>query len=106
MAKRIYKYAVPSTVTASVSKWLNARMQNGHLVVWAELDDNCPIQEWLLIYAGTGWEIEEDEALYDVMQYGHYCGSVEDGPYIWHVYACPKHLVKDKHKEKEVLELS
>ena len=106
MAKRIYKYPVPTTMVAPVNKWLNARIQDDHLMVWAELDDACKELEWVIVYIGTGWEIEENEELYDVMQYGHYCGSVEDGPYIWHVYACPRHMVKDRHKEKEVLELS
>lgn len=100
MAKRIYKYPVPTIITAPVNKWLDARIQDNHLMVWAELDDDCKEMEWVLVYIGTGWEIEKDDELYDVMQFGTYCGSVEDGPYIWHVYACPKCVVKDRSKEK------
>lgn len=105
MAKRIYKYNFPGNVIAPVSRWLQARMQNERPVIWAELDDDCPVQEWVLIYVGTGWEIENDEPMYDIMQHGQYCGTVEDGPYMWHVYACPKQLIKEKDREKE-LELS
>lgn len=88
MAKRIYKYPVPGKITAPVWRWLQPRMQYGVPVVWAELDDEADVHDWIIVYVGTGWEIDENDELYKVMEEGHYCGTVEDGAYIWHVYAC------------------
>ena len=90
MAKRIYKYAVPGKMTGRVKKWLQPHYQYGQLMVWAELDDNMPEEDWVIVPIGTGWELEGAEAT--VLDNGEYCGTVleEDGPFVWHVYAVRK----------------
>lgn len=87
MAKRIYKYAVPGKITGRVKQWLQPHYQCGHLMVWAELDDTMPEEDWTIVPIGTGWELEGADAT--VLDNGQYCGTVleEDGPFVWHVYA-------------------
>lgn len=90
MAKRIYKYAVPGKMTGRVKRWLQPHYQYGQLMVWAELDDSMPEENWVIVPIGTGWELEGAEAT--ILDSGEYCGTVleEDEPYVWHVYAVRK----------------
>lgn len=86
MAVKIYKYAVPGRMTGPVRRWLQPLMQDGKPQIWAELDDNLAESSWALIPVGTGWELEGEDA--EFIRQGQYCGTVNDGIYIWHVYAC------------------
>lgn len=87
MAKRIYKYAVPGKITGRVKQWLQPHYQNGQLMIWVELDDTMPEEDWTVVPIGTGWELEGADAT--TLDNGQYCGTVleEDSPFVWHVYA-------------------
>ena len=85
--KTIYKYNVPSVIKGPVKRFLQPQMQNGVPRIWAELDDKLEEKEYYVMYVGTGWFLEPEDEEYKFMEDGIYCGTVIDGPFVWHVYA-------------------
>jgi len=51
-------------------------MQSGVLCMWAELDTDVPAKTRRFSVVGTGHPIAEN---------GHYIGTCDDGPFVWHV---------------------
>ena len=86
MAVKIYKYPVPGRVNAPVRRWLQPHLQDGRMMMWAELDEDLPEQSWAIVPVGTGWEMTGEDA--EFMRKGVYCGTVIDDPHVWHIYAC------------------
>lgn len=89
--RTIYKYNVPGTIKGPIVRFLQPHMQNGEMKIWAELDDRLEEKEYYVLYAGTGWIVE----LHEFMEHGMYCGTVMDGPWVWHVYVIETNRLKD-----------
>ena len=59
-------------------RFLTVQMQNGVITIWAEvIPDGKTIARPVYI-VGTG---------HDVPKFGSYRGTVQDGSFVWHVYA-------------------
>lgn len=50
---------------------------NGILCLWALVEESKPMQDRRVYVVGTGHPINFN---------AHYVGSVNDGPYVWHVF--------------------
>lgn len=82
--KVIYKYPLEIKGKTKIElarggKPLAVQMQNGQLMLWAEIDNKAVCTLRTVTIVGTG------QPIYD---YGDYIGTVQThgGQYIWHVY--------------------
>lgn len=55
-----------------------AGMQDGRVVIWAEVDTSQPMELRHFVTYGTGWEIGEEARCY--------IDTIFDGAFVWHVY--------------------
>ena len=62
--------------------WRMLAFQHGQLCLWAEVRADKPALPCEVIVRGTGHE-------FPVCQPESYVGSVQDGQFVWHVYARP-----------------
>lgn len=78
MRRLIYKYTFDDEMCGVIAaeRILTAQMQHGKIRVWYEHGIND--KEYEVWVVGTGWPIEAD---------AEYIGTVQDGIYVWHVYA-------------------
>lgn len=88
--KRIYKYVVgEDIIKVPIKRFLDAQMQDGHIVVWAEVDDSYPEKSYALWARWTGEPFPD----------GIYIGTVQDGWVVYHIYAVES--VDEKIKKAE-----
>jgi len=77
----IWKYPVkPSVSMPGGATVLTVRYQAGVLMAWCSVDTDAPMVEREFYVYGTG---EPDAPASHLEQY---VASVQDGPYVWHVY--------------------
>jgi hypothetical protein len=86
--RKIYKYpiALKECQTVDLTKGarvLTAQLQNGEIVMWAEVDPDEPMRVWLVYTVGTGTSFIADE------HPGEYVATVQRGEFVWHLYARP-----------------
>ena len=85
--KKIVKYTIEDgdlIIAAKDPKWLDAQMQDGLIRVWAIVDLAAEDKEEYYLYTlGTGWPCKRIP--------GEYIGTVQDGCYVWHVFAAQIH---------------
>lgn len=82
--RRVLKYHLEQGVFQQIvrmsegAKILSVQMVNGELYFWAEVDNSKRVKERHIIILGTG----------DICPPEHmpYIGTVQDDPYIWHIY--------------------
>jgi hypothetical protein len=81
--KPIYKYLLRDGVTieAPIEHILDVQIQNGEIVAWATINDRQPNRKLLFKIFGTGWEFPDD------FEFGTYLKTVQDGPWVWHIFA-------------------
>lgn len=81
--KSIYKYPIDDgvIVDAPIESILDVQIQNGQLVAWATVCDRQPNRKILFKIFGTGWECEDN------FEFGTYLKTVQDGPWVWHIFA-------------------
>lgn len=81
--KSIYKYPIDDgvIVEAPIESILDVQFQNGELVTWATINDRQPNRKILFKIFGTGWEFPDD------FEFGTYLKTVQDGPWVWHIFA-------------------
>lgn len=83
--RTIYRYELPVLGKNWVTlpgryKVLDAQMQNGKPCVWCVVQTDSgssPVCFWVV---GTGFDLDEFEV------HGSYVATLQDGPYVWHVY--------------------
>lgn len=73
-------YDIP-VETPAVADFLDAQMQRGSLCVWMLVDPEQETVTRLFHVVGTGHELD-DKWLDKVI----YLSTVQDGPYVWHVF--------------------
>lgn len=66
-------------IKAPVEKWLTVQEQNGSLCVWAIVDHDTEAKDYYIYTLGTGWPVSKIV--------GDYVGTVQEGAYVWHVFA-------------------
>ena len=83
-------------IKEKVIKWLSAGYDpSGDICVWAIVDPEAGMDERIeydILQIGTGWDFNQNEL--DNMEF---IGTVEEGPYMWHIFVNQP----DKFKEKE-----
>lgn len=83
--RTIYKYPLLLTDSQilhlpSSAKPLSAQLQGDQLCLWAEVEDEWnPGKEVVISIVGTGHPIPPGAV--------NYLGTVQQGPFVWHVYA-------------------
>jgi hypothetical protein len=58
---------------------LTAQMKDGQIRIWALCDPDMEKKSVEIYVTGTGINIDTD-------YYSIYVGTVQDGPYVWHVF--------------------
>lgn len=92
MSKKIYKYPLALTHSGQVFdlqgdvKFIG-KEPSGGLAIWAEHDDDVPAVPHTFFIVGTGNDIVPDT---------EYCGSILDGPFVWHIYSYLTELVYNR----------
>lgn len=67
---------------------LSVAMQHGELQMWAMVDPSASAKRVIVVTVyGTGHPMPDKP--------GIFVGSVQDGPYVWHVFAQPGGFVKE-----------
>jgi hypothetical protein len=81
--KSIYKYPIEdgTIIDAPIEHILDVQIQNGELVAWATIKNRQPNRKILFKIFGTGWEFTDD------FEFGTYLKTVQDGPWVWHIFA-------------------
>ena len=89
--KTIYKYALPAGGAARVPlphnfKKLHLGLDPSNLLcMWAEVDTEEPLEDWIIQGVGTGWPL--DDMPYFTSDECEYMGTINDGIYyMWHYY--------------------
>ena len=60
---------------------ISAQMQLGRLCVWAHVDTNAVVEKRTFRVFGTGWEMPSD-----FTEIYRFIATVQDEPFVWHVY--------------------
>jgi hypothetical protein len=81
--RTIHKYPLAITDTQVIESHsfahpLTVQMQNGQLCLWAVVDTSRRVATYPVTVVGTGHPMQETP--------GHYVGSAQDGPFVWHVF--------------------
>ena len=81
--KSIYKYPIEdgTIIDAPIEHILDVQIQHGELVAWATINNRQPNRKILFKIFGTGWEFTDD------FEFGTYLKTVQDGPWVWHIFA-------------------
>lgn len=89
--RTIYKYALPAEGAVKVPLPRNFKKlhlgldPNNLLCMWAEVDTEEPLEDWLIQGIGTGWPL--DNLPISTIDECEYWGTINDGIYyIWHYY--------------------
>lgn len=91
---KIYKYTLALTDEQVVEmpgplNLLSVQMQKGALCLWAVVCDGAPLEKVEIKVVGTGNPFD------DYLDWSkHYVGTVQDGRFVWHVFA------KDPNEKK------
>ena len=80
----IYKYVLDNDINTveiedKIKRFLDVQIQNGQIVVWAELNDECEVKKYKVIGLGTGWDLKTDAKL-------NYIATIQENEYVWHYY--------------------
>jgi hypothetical protein len=83
----IYKYPISNTDKQTIQMprgalILTAGMQENDIYLWAQVYDNNPMADRQIEIIGTGFPIEENEAI----GYLSYINTVFDGAFVWHIF--------------------
>lgn len=83
--KTIYKYKLELADVQPVNMPMNAeilcaKVQDGNICIWALVDSNAPMIRRVIEIIGTGNPIA------DVGRSRKYIGTVEQNPFIWHIF--------------------
>lgn len=85
MIHEIWKYPIPvrndvhAIQVPHGAKFRSAVMQNGVLVLYAEVNPDAPAYPHAVTVAGTG-------VAFDPLLAGEYIGTVQEEIFVWHVY--------------------
>lgn len=64
-------------------KVLTVQMQIDIACMWVMLDPMCPTQKYTFYINGTGEPMQVNAN----GSVGRYLGTIQDGPYVWHIFA-------------------
>lgn len=64
---------------------LDVQLQHALITLWAEVDISKPNSKRTFVVYGTGWDMPDDirSAMHG---YCDYISTVQDPPYVWHIY--------------------
>lgn len=90
--KTIFKYPIEVTDRQIVrmprgAQILSVQYQGKQLCIWAQVDDQEPLVDRVVLVCGTGHPMPEAP----VGVFLHHIGTVQDGPYVWHVFERKMH---------------
>ena len=98
--RSIWKFRLTGDSTSikeKVIKWLSAGYDpSGDICVWAIVNPEAEKKkkvEYNILQIGTGWNFSQNEL--DNMEF---IGTVEEGPYIWHIFVNQPGKFKEKEK--------
>lgn len=97
--KEIWKFTLDGPdklIKAPVEKWLDVKVQDDNICVWAVIDHDFQEKDYYLYTLGTGWPVNKI--------IGDYLGTVLDGAYVWHLFAAQVSR-SDKKKLEEKMEI-
>lgn len=80
--RTIYKYLVPpisefQLETPKHSQFKHAGLQNDVIFMWFEVDTDQPVEARTFHIVGTGHVVPQDAV---------YVGTVQQPPFVWHIY--------------------
>ena len=90
--RTIYKYDIvaahDSIIEGPITKLLTAQIQNGTIVVWAEVDTEGPNRKFEVFPIGTGWPLDPPLNRKCVLDTHTYLSTVQfaGGSLIFHIY--------------------
>ena len=98
--RSIWKFGLTggnTRIKEKVIKWLSAGYDpSGDICVWAIVDPEAGMDERIeydILQIGTGWDFNQNEL--DNMEF---IGTVEEGPYMWHIFVNQPGKFKEKEK--------
>ena len=65
--------------THKLARPISVAMQGGKVVMWVEVDTSHPVEEQYVYSVGTGFGSPPKNC--------RFVGTVQQGPYVWHIYA-------------------
>lgn len=82
--------------THRIIRPLSVQMQNMVPCLWAEVDEDSEQIEYIVLALGTGHGLNHTME-YVAINYEDaiYCGTVQEGPYVYHIYLYERKEVKD-----------
>jgi hypothetical protein len=69
---------------------------NGNLCIWALVNLDSEMIEIQINVYGTGWPLSKD-----FITDKQYIDTINDGPFVWHIFDCGSPLVEDKADSDE-----
>jgi hypothetical protein len=90
--RTIYKYDIVAAhdniIEGPITKLLTAQIQQGTIVVWAEVDTSAPVRKFEVFPIGTGWPLDPPLGRECVLDTHTYLNTVQfaGGSLIFHVY--------------------
>jgi hypothetical protein len=93
--RRVYKYPVPDIGTVFTvnmpagAQVVNFETQGEQMCFWAVVDPSARAKPREFTVFGTGWDIEDDR--------WRYVASLQDPPYVWHLFEKGDIPTGDKH---------
>lgn len=104
--RSIYKYDISTDngiIKGPITKLLTAQVQNGAIVIWAEIDTNKPERKFQIVPIGTGWPLDPPAGKDCVLDTHTYIGTVQlaGGSLVLHIYGAEivSKTVKNKTPE-------
>lgn len=85
--RTIYKYPLKITDVQEIEMFEDpvvrfVAVQGGQLCIWVEVDTKAPKMLSRFVIVGTGNPMPDDDDDACLL----HCGSVQMGPFVWHVY--------------------
>lgn len=83
MLQKIFKYTLELTDVQALhlpseSKILHVDVQNENICLWALVYENWPVESRMIRIVGTGHPVDTADLIH--------LGTVQQGPYVWHVF--------------------
>ena len=89
--RSIYKYDISTDngiINGPITKLLTAQVQNGAIVIWAEIDTDKPERKFQIVPIGTGWPLDPPAGKDCVLDTHTYIDTVQlaGGSLVLHIY--------------------
>lgn len=104
--RSIYKYNISTDngiIKGPITKLLTAQVQNGAIVIWAEVDTDKPERKFQIVPIGTGWPLDPPAGKDCILDTHTYIDTVQlaGGSLVLHIYGAEivSKTVKNKAPE-------